>query len=189
MAGIGLGIYGEVSEPIANGDLVLTGGALHGDTWSRRAYLVKDANGPQISGSIQVTASDLDAQARLALAQLDIVNGSGVARTALDIFLLDPGTTSNSAGRITLPELVSGMSAISTVAQVQNFTSSLSLSLPVKAEVPWGNAIDTQSQPGIRVSWPSIQVAVPQLSLHPRSIASWMYVHWGQTTLCWLFRN
>ncbi len=159
LAGVGLGIYGSSDQPNAKGELEIVGTPLHDDSLSQRLYLVSTAamtttpaNRPMLGGSVTVTASDIDASMKVLIAEAGVKDGSGTARSTVQI-VMDGAAASD--GKITLQELFDAVESPSTLDAVIEATGSMNIVLPVSAKVPWLPASTTASG-DIVVSWPDI---------------------------------
>ena len=145
LAGVGLGIYGTSSSPNSAGDLEIVGAPLHGDSLAQRIYLVSQAdNRPTLGGTIDVTASDINAEARVLTAEASIAHGSATAHATLTLTL--DGSAADD-GRITLDELIAAARTPDILDASPNFTGSLSATLPASVTVPWSVHLDGEGQP------------------------------------------
>ncbi len=87
-----------------------------------------------ISGSLDLTATDVDASARFGFLAIEIVDGSADAHVDFSLALNDPGSNANpaSAGRIDISELIAGVSDLGTLV-TPTFNASANISLPIAA--------------------------------------------------------
>ena len=99
LAALDLGLVGAD----ADGDGVITGGALHGVSSSDRFFI--DATNSTLSGDLSLIANDVDATARAGFVDVSVVNGTGTATASASVSLTDPGMGANNDGRITFDEL------------------------------------------------------------------------------------
>ncbi|WP_406700164.1 SdrD B-like domain-containing protein [Singulisphaera sp. Ch08] len=168
-AAFGLGLIGRDLD----GDGLINGAALHGQTLADRLY-IRDA---AFHATIDVRADDVDAEARLGMVALSVVNGQASAFASVNVTLKDPGIVSND-GRIFLSELSGGdIDAVlnpPTVAISAGFefpvvlTSSingLSLGQDPRIVGVWANALDPN---GLRVYYQGLD---PVLQFRGLSVA------------------
>jgi hypothetical protein len=155
-AGFDLGILGRDED----GDGRLGGRPLHGDTLSKHFFIKDDpaiaTDDPTLSGTIALSAPDIDASARLFdFVKIGIKNGEGSAGMTVAVTLSDPGTQPNTEGRITLPELLKGLSNLSSLVPPPTVTGFAELALPVvlQPEIP-GLTLDPDAK--ITVFWPDV---------------------------------
>ena len=154
MIGCGLGIEGEVNSADASGNRILQGSSLDGDSLVKHAYLL--ISGPNstpatISGTIQLTASNVNASALLGFVGLQIVGGTANISEGFNVTLKDPG--GDNDGKITMDEMTAALAAPSTLAAPPAITGSASLNLPITA-----NLLGTplSGHPAMTVTWSDI---------------------------------
>ncbi len=173
MAGVGLGIYGTVDTPDQDGLLVLDGGLLHNDSWGQHAYLVASGtNVPTFRGNANLVATDIDAAARMGLADVTVVNGSGSVQAAVNFSLKDPGSGADQDGKIRLTELLDNLSNVDAFIRTspdQIATGSLNLSLPIAATLPWTTV---NASPGVTVNWPNVYSPISLATTYDPALSS-----------------
>ncbi|HEX7094893.1 MAG TPA: hypothetical protein VF183_03360, partial [Acidimicrobiales bacterium] len=82
-----------------------------------------------ISGSMDLTAENIDASARFGFLAIEIVDGSAAAHADFSLALNDPGTVA-ADGRIAISELIAGVSDLGTLVSA-SFAASANVSLPL----------------------------------------------------------
>jgi hypothetical protein len=163
LPGVGLGILGSVSEPDENGQRILRGAALHGDSVANHVYLLSSGDDrPEFHATVNLTASDIDATGQLGPAQVQIENGIGSGRLALDFQLRDPNTVPGTQGKITVTELVKSLNSLAqphdpntSLLDVDRLDGKAVLTLPATAKLvpatPGGTVL--QDSGTINVAW------------------------------------
>ena len=146
MPGVGLGIFGSASIPLDDGSLEIDGAPLFSDSIANHVFLDTTSNTPTLSGTVQLSADDVEATASLGLASAVISGGTGTNTTTVSVQLNDP----NNDGRITLAELLSGLSSIDTITSPPEVTGEAHLSLPTT--IPWAHV----GPRPVVVNWPDV---------------------------------
>ena len=94
---------------------------------------------PTVSASVNLNAADIDALARLFnFVEIGVDNGTGTIQSTLSVALIDPDTQAGTTGRITLPELLTGLGSLTSLVNGPVLTGFANLTLPVRMAVPVG---------------------------------------------------
>ena len=112
LGSIGLGILASIDKPDKQGNYIVEGVPLHGDTLANHMYLVAaGANVPKLTGTATLTAADVDAKGNLKLVPVTLGNGSaatpagtGASNQTFSATFKDP----NNNGKLTFSELQIG---------------------------------------------------------------------------------
>jgi Ca2+-binding RTX toxin-like protein len=154
LAAIGLGLVGQDAE-LRDGRPTILGEPLHGDDVSKHVFIVPNAAGTpaRLTGSVSVSATGINADARLGFIGLGVANGKATATASVSLPLRD-GPTAD--GRITIPEL---LGAISGAALGASATGTAKLTLPVTVR-PAGFLPAGTTTPVITANWsdPSLTI-------------------------------
>ena len=130
------------------------GDASDDDSLARHFFVMN----PTVSASVNLNAADIDALARLFnFVEIGVNNGTGTIQSTLSVALIDPDTQAGTTGRITLPELLTGLGSLTSLVNGPVLTGFANLTLPVRMAVPVGG-ISLDPQARILVSWPDITV-------------------------------
>ena len=157
MPGLGLGILGQDNDE--NGDGVIQGSPLHGETFSDRFFIDADS---ALSASVDLTASDIDAEARIDFAGIGVQDGTGALSTEFQLSLIEPGA--NTDGNITLDELLAGLGDITSLVDV-DLAGSAGFTLPI---VVTGDLFDASNQPSdaqLQITWNDLFGGTPSVTL------------------------
>ncbi|HEY7116284.1 MAG TPA: hypothetical protein VH475_06850, partial [Tepidisphaeraceae bacterium] len=122
------------------------------DTLGKR-FFIKDAS---VTGSANLSATDIDALAHLGFLSVGVVNGTGGVTASFNASLVDPGTDA-ADGKISLSELFNALSGdVSTLAPTPTLTGSANLTLPLRVD-PNILGADHPANPTATVTWTDIR--------------------------------
>ncbi|MDB5319040.1 MAG: cya 2, partial [Phycisphaerales bacterium] len=122
------------------------------DTLGNR-FFIKDAS---ITGSANLAATDIDANAHLGFLGVGVVNGTGGVTSSFSAALTDPGTEA-ADGRISFSELFTALSGdISTLAPTSTLSGSANLTLPLQV-TPNILGAGAPAAPAATVTWTDIR--------------------------------
>ena len=154
MPGLGLGILGDDDDS----DGVIDGAGLHGETFADRFFLDADS---QLNASVDLTASDIDAAARIDFAGIGVEDGTGALSASFGVSLQEPGTVD---GKITLGELLAGLGDITSLVDL-DLDGSAGFTLPI---VVTGDLFDSSNQPSdvkLQITWNDLFGGTPDVTL------------------------
>src|SRR5205085_5245237 len=78
---------------------------------------------PTVTGTVDLASNDINATARIFnFVEIGIQHGNGVIQAAINVALQDPAMQTGTDGRITLPELLRGISQPSTLVSAPTVT-------------------------------------------------------------------
>ncbi len=109
LLGFVLGILGSDRD----GDGIITGTPLHGDTLLKRAFLTE---GSEISASLQFDAKAIELSGSLGLLEVGVVGGGADFTVGGSLKLADPGTGAAADGRILLSEFSPQLAGVTITA-------------------------------------------------------------------------
>ncbi|MBW4443333.1 MAG: DUF4347 domain-containing protein [Plectolyngbya sp. WJT66-NPBG17] len=137
LAGLGLGIVG--SDIDADGTII--GGALHGDSFSKRTFLTQDSS---IFANAKIGANDVNLSAALSMLEIGIKNGTASLDLIASLGLKDP--TPNDLG-ITLNDILNNTSTLSALVD-PTFQVMGGITLPIAIDglSDFGLELGTQPQ-------------------------------------------
>jgi hypothetical protein len=153
-AGLGLGLLG--TEEDASGRI--DGAPLHGERLADRFFIDADA---ELVAAVDLIANDLEAAARLGFLGIGIFGGTGTANVGARVRLNEPGT--NRDGRITLSELLNGLSDPASLMEASLFGSA-AFNLPLRVE-PDILGDEQPQEPALVISWPDLTAGAPSVTL------------------------
>ena len=136
LAGLGLGIAGTDED----GDGVIDGTALHGDTFANHLFIQPVADTPILDGKVELAQNSFSATANLGFVEIGIENASFVdtagvpSHVTAAIELVDP-VSGNPVDRVTLADLLRSFDGGASVSARASFDGQVDLSLPVAASV------------------------------------------------------
>ncbi len=128
------------------------------DSLANHAFL-EDAS---LTGSVSVSASNIDAAAKVGFLKVGVVDGTGNAQASFSLEIKDPATQT-PGGRVGLFELVSALATdITDVIDAPTLAGSLAISLPLQATI---FGVPVGGSPELTVSWPDLTTGDPEVTL------------------------
>ncbi|MFO0941330.1 MAG: hypothetical protein U0930_11225 [Pirellulales bacterium] len=164
-----LGIWKSVTEFQPNGQRVIKGDPIHGDSLDKHVFIPTTGLGaPHVSAKLDIDGTNLNALANFGFVQVGIASGTVDANLKVIASLQDPGVGLQQDGRITMTELLAG--ALESPGSSKSVFTGVDLSGSAKVRLPLEASLNGQSLVGFDGTQPpAYRVEIDDVN-HPTNV-------------------